>query len=77
MVLHDWPRNPGPPATFVATSWHGIVVADDPPPLLVDLLFSATPPCATARTRAVLSRTDRQPEAWNPPLSKLKTPESS
>ncbi len=73
MVLHDLAHHPAT-ARFVATKLARHVIADEPPPALVDRLAAIY-----VRTDGQLSAVYRElvasPEAWSPQAAKLKTPE--
>lgn len=73
MVLHDLARHPAT-ARFVSTKLARHLVADEPPPALVDRLTATY-----LRTDGQLSEVYRElvasPEAWSPHAAKLKTPE--
>ncbi len=73
MVLHDLARQPAT-ARFLASKLVRHIVADDPPPALVDRL-AATYLDAEGELAPVYRALVEAPEAWQAPRSKLKTPE--
>ena len=72
-VLRDLARHPAT-ARFVATKLARHFVADNPPAPLVDRL-AATYQRQDGHLSEVYRELVRSPEAWNPALAKLKTPE--
>ena len=72
-LLHDLAHHPST-ARFLATKLSRHVVADDPPPALVDRL-AATFNRSDGQLIEVYRELVRSPLAWDPTPTKLKTPE--
>ena len=73
LVIHDLAQHPAT-ARFIATKLTRHFVADEPPAALVGRL-AATYERSNGDLAAVYRELIRSPEAWQPQLAKLKTPE--